>query len=96
MQAPIVASLSTVHGQVQGVGFRWSTRRVAEDLGLSGWARNRPDGSVEVFAQGSAASLDGLRAFLEQGPPGAVVVTVDAVPVKPDETLEGFQITLGY
>ncbi len=60
MQA-IAATKFTVHGRVQGVGFRWSTRRVAGELNLAGWARNRPDGSVEAWAQGSRRALEELR-----------------------------------
>ena len=44
---------AVVHGYVQGVGFRWSTRDVARRLGVRGYVRNRPDRSVEVVAEGS-------------------------------------------
>ena len=93
MQAPIAAARFTVHGRVQGVGFRWSARRVAGELSLAGWARNRPDGSVEAWAQGSRGALEELRVFIEQGPPGAVVERVEVEQVEPDDRLEGFQIT---
>ncbi len=93
MQAPIAASKFTVYGRVQGVGFRWSIHRVAGELGLSGWAHNRPDGSVEVWAQGSAEAIAQLASFLEQGPTGARVVTLEAEQVEPDDRIEGFQIT---
>ena len=44
-------------GEVQGVGFRWTSRRVARDLGLSGWVRNEPDGSVSMELQGPSTHL---------------------------------------
>ena len=62
-----------VRGRVQGVGFRWQTRSVARRLGLSGWVRNNPDGSVECRASGSERALEELREFLAAGPPGARV-----------------------
>tara|TARA_R110002096_G_scaffold65006_4_gene158288 strand:- start:16624 stop:16857 length:234 start_codon:yes stop_codon:yes gene_type:complete len=58
---------------VQGVWFRDSTRREAEMLGIAGYAKNLPDGSVEVLAVGTAESLDTLRRWLAKGPPLAKV-----------------------
>jgi acylphosphatase len=66
-----------VRGRVQGVGFRWFVRETARDLGLAGWVRNRPDGTVEVAAEGSAVTLERLRDELRNGPPGAAVTSVD-------------------
>lgn len=57
-----------VSGRVQGVGFRWFTRREAVRLGLAGHARNLPDGRVEVVAQGSSEQVEALRKRLESGP----------------------------
>lgn len=65
-----------VRGRVQGVGFRWFVRERARSLGLSGWVRNEPDGSVEVFAVGPDGELARLRHLLEQGPPAARVERV--------------------
>ena len=62
-----------VMGVVQGVGFRWFVRERARRLGLSGWVRNLPDGTVEVAAAGDAEQLALLRAELQRGPNGAVV-----------------------
>jgi len=62
-----------VRGKVQGVWFRESTRREAEVLGLSGYAANLDDGSVEVVAAGGDAELDKLAAWLRIGPPLARV-----------------------
>lgn len=67
-----------VSGKVQGVFFRASTARVAEELGLRGHARNLPDGRVEVLAVGSATALESLASWLWQGPPRARVTDVVA------------------
>jgi acylphosphatase len=75
-----------VRGRVQGVGFRWFVRERGRALGLSGWVRNLADGSVEVAASGEGRALERLRMSLGQGPPGAVVSTVDELSgaVEPD------------
>jgi acylphosphatase len=65
-----------VSGLVQGVFFRASTRAQAQQLGLSGYAKNLPDGSVEVLASGSATALDALETWLNVGPPAARVTNV--------------------
>jgi acylphosphatase len=65
-----------VAGKVQGVFFRASTRERALDLGLRGRATNLADGGVEVIAEGQAAALDALEAWLQQGPPAARVGSV--------------------
>ena len=70
-----------VTGRVQGVFFRDSTRRKAESLGLTGYARNLPDGSVEVLACGAVEGLDELGAWLKKGPRMAAVEGVEAMPV---------------
>lgn len=67
-----------VTGRVQGVGFRVATRRRAQSLGLSGWVRNCPDGSVEGLVAGpSLEVVSGLRDWLRRGPPGAKVETLE-------------------
>jgi len=68
---------ATVHGRVQGVGFRYAAREAARALGLCGWVRNQPDGSVELHAEGEPAALSRLEAWLAKGPPGAAVQRVD-------------------
>ncbi|MCL1498238.1 acylphosphatase [Xanthomonas nasturtii] len=69
-----------VSGVVQGVWYRASTRERAVALGLVGHARNQADGSVEVVAAGSEAALDALQAWLQQGPPAAIVASVTRTP----------------
>lgn len=70
-----------VTGSVQGVGFRWSTRTVADKYGLAGWVRNRSDGAVEAELEGSPEAVDSMLAWLRKGPPSAGVSTVDVVEI---------------
>ena len=67
-----------VHGFVQGVYFRDTTRQTARALGVTGWVRNLPDGSVEVTAEGSRPALESLLNFLHAGPIHARVERVEA------------------
>ncbi|HLT91703.1 MAG TPA: acylphosphatase [Woeseiaceae bacterium] len=71
----------TVTGRVQGVCFRDSARQVAQSLKITGYARNMPDGSVEVLACGAAAALERFQEWLHAGPPHARVDGVQAVAV---------------
>lgn len=73
---------ATVHGRVQGVGFREATVRRARDLGVLGWVRNDPDGTVGVHAEGPAERVAQLEAFLREGPRGAHVERADVTAVK--------------
>jgi acylphosphatase len=66
-----------VRGRVQGVFFRASTQREAKRLGLTGWVRNRPDGSVEILAEGEEDGLKELIAWAQKGPSAARVERVD-------------------
>jgi acylphosphatase len=62
-----------ITGRVQGVFFRASAEAEAKRLGLTGWVRNRPDGSVELIAEGPRTRLDDLVAWCRHGPPRAEV-----------------------
>ena len=72
--------LSAVHliivGRVQGVFYRASTREAAHALGLKGWVRNLPDGSVEAVAEGPEEAVERFVAWCRKGPPGAFVTDV--------------------
>ncbi len=71
--SPDVRLNAWVHGYVQGVGFRWWTRSRALELGLTGYAANKPDGRVHVVAQGPRADCERLLALLQSGTtPGTV------------------------
>jgi DNA ligase D-like protein (predicted 3'-phosphoesterase) len=78
---------AVIAGSVQGVNFRESTRRRATELGLLGWVRNGDEGTVAVHAEGSAAAIDSLLAFLHEGPRGATVreVATRDVPIEGHE-----------
>jgi len=81
-----------VRGRVQGVGFRWFVEREAHILGIAGWVRNKPDGSVEVLAIGSRDQLTGLRSRLREGPRAARVDEVEEAEAKPIAGLTSFRI----
>lgn len=67
-----------IAGRVQGVGFRYSTVRQAERLGLTGWVRNCPNGCVEAEFEGPRAELEAMLAWCHHGPSLALVDSVDA------------------
>ncbi|MGD0298431.1 MAG: acylphosphatase [Bryobacteraceae bacterium] len=77
MSAVKLARLYRVRGRVQGVGFRYFVEHSATALGLAGWVRNSDDGSVEVYALGTAEQLSDLAGLLWQGPRWAEVRGVD-------------------
>lgn len=81
-----------VRGRVQGVGFRYATVEQGRRLGLAGWARNLPDGGVEVVAAGAAAAVERLVAWCRQGPPSARVATVERIEGPPDPPPGGFAV----
>jgi acylphosphatase len=66
-----------IRGRVQGVYFRASTQREARRLGLTGWVRNRPDGSIEILAEGEEAAIRELYGWAQKGPTAARVERVD-------------------
>jgi acylphosphatase len=80
-----------VHGDVQGVFYRDSTRHAARNEGVSGWAANRSDGTVEVVLEGPADAVQSVVGYCRQGPSSADVHSVDEHEETP-EGLAGFQI----
>jgi acylphosphatase len=81
----------TVHGRVQGVFFRDSTRREAQRRGVAGWAANRPDGTVEIVLEGPAERVREVIAYCSRGPRGAQVTEVECSERAP-QGLSGFVI----
>ena len=77
-----------IHGRVQGVGYRFWTRGEAARLGLSGYVRNRPDGTVETVFSGPPDAVAAMLEACRQGPPGARVQEV-AVTERAGEPLDG-------
>ena len=80
-----------VQGLVQGVFFRDSTRREALSYGVSGWVRNRADGSVEAVFEGNEDAVHQLLAFCHRGPRAAAVEKVEISEEEP-EGLSEFQV----
>jgi acylphosphatase len=80
-----------VHGRVQGVFFRDTTRRMADSRGVAGWVRNTPEGSVEAVFEGEPDAVDELVRFAHEGPRGASVERVEVADEEPED-LTGFQI----
>ena len=81
-----------VRGRVQGVSFRYNAQKQAERLGLTGWVRNRSDGSVETTAVGPREALDAYIKWLHQGPTGAWVMGVDVNWIDHRQNFETFEI----
>lgn len=82
-----------ITGRVQGVGFRWWVRQLADDLGLSGWVMNGDDErSVELVAEGHPDALTELERLLRIGPPAARVESVDARRQAASGEFDGFGI----
>lgn len=73
MSHDLQAKLFFVSGMVQGVGYRFFVQRIADRLGIAGYAKNLPDGRVEVYAIGTEGQLQSLRAELKRGPRAASV-----------------------
>lgn len=86
---------ATVHGVVQGVGFRWYVVRQASGLGLVGWTSNESDGSVRVVAEGPSVALDDLERRLNAGPPGAHVQSVESTRAQATGEFTSFTIHSG-
>ena len=80
-----------VHGRVQGVFFRETTRRHAEEHGVAGWVRNTWEGTVEAVFEGPPEAVELLVAFVHRGPPSAYVERVEVFP-EAEEGLTGFAV----
>lgn len=87
------AFTARVSGRVQGVAFRWSAQRAARKLGLTGWVRNEPDGSVSCWAEGPEVSLRMFATWLQSGPPMAHVERFDLDWVELQGLSDDFEIT---
>lgn len=84
---------ATVTGRVQGVSFRYFVLDEADQLDLSGWVRNRWNGSVEVVAEGKRQNLEQLLQALRKGPPMASVENVDFEWLAHTGEFSGFSVT---
>jgi acylphosphatase len=81
----------TVHGRVQGVGFRYTLARAALSRGVAGWVSNRADGAVEAVLEGEQDAVESVTRFAQEGPRGAVVERVDVADEEP-EGMRGFGV----
>jgi acylphosphatase len=83
-----------VSGRVQGVGYRDALRREAERAGVTGWVRNRRDGTVEALLQGTPEGVEAVVAWARRGPPMARVsaVAVEAAGPETDGPCAGFEL----
>jgi acylphosphatase len=85
-----VAKHLKISGRVQGVGFRYSISEEAERLGVTGWVRNRRDGTVEAVLDGATESVSALLAWARRGPRGAQVTGVEVAEIA--ESFERFEM----
>jgi acylphosphatase len=81
-----------VTGRVQGVGFRYAMQSEAARRGLSGWVRNRRDGSVEALVQGEAGAVDAFVDWARRGPPGARVDALRSEAAAGEPPQAGFEL----
>lgn len=72
-----------IYGRVQGVGFRYYTQKKAEELGITGYVKNRPDGSVYIEAEGNTDALEAFLLWCEEGPSWAHVRKVEKQWIPP-------------
>jgi acylphosphatase len=88
----VVARRFTISGRVQGVGFRWFTKDVADREGVTGWVRNLPDGRVEALVEGDADAVTRVERSLRTGPRGARVATFRSDDELPQQRTSSFDI----
>ncbi|MDG6078608.1 acylphosphatase [Erythrobacter litoralis] len=89
-QGPTTARHLILHGRVQGVFYRDWTVDTARSLGLAGWVRNRPDGTVEAQLEGASDAVERMIAAMHDGPPRADVERIEQRQIEP-EGLSGFE-----
>jgi len=85
-----ISKILKIHGRVQGVFYRESMRQEAKRLGVTGWVRNRKDGTVEALVQGEKVLVDELIQWAHHGPTAAKVDTVEQKEVADDSALSDF------
>ncbi|WLR46817.1 acylphosphatase [Halobacillus litoralis] len=79
----------TVHGRVQGVGFRAATKQIAEQIGISGWVKNQPDGTVLIEAEGEHGKLQQFIKEIDEGP--TPFSKVEALDVKNKDKINNYK-----
>lgn len=86
----MIARQLVIRGRVQGVGYRMAMTQAAAALGVTGWVRNRRDGTVEALVQGDDAIVERLLAWCRRGPPGARVTAIATFARDADPAMDGF------
>jgi acylphosphatase len=86
----MIARRLVIRGRVQGVGYRMAMTDAAVALGVTGWVRNRRDGTVEALVQGDEVVVERLLAWCRRGPPGARVAEVTAIALETDSAIDDF------
>ena len=81
-----------IEGRVQGVGFRYSALHAARRYRVNGWVRNEYDGSVTVFCEGDASSVELFIEWCRSGPSGAFVTDLDITPMTFQDRYSSFSI----
>ncbi len=87
---------AVIHGRVQGVFFRAGTRDEAVRIGVAGWVRNLPDGSVEALFEGETLKVEEILGWSHKGPSGARVSSVDIEFEPYKGEFKRFEIRYGY
>jgi len=90
MEPELEALHFAIRGRVQGVGFRYAMITEASRLGLTGWVRNRRDGTVEAWVQGDESAVERVLAWARRGPRLAQVERLEVAEVEADATIAGF------
>lgn len=79
-------------GRVQGVGFRYFAKHRAEELKITGWVRNTPDGKVEIEAEGAPRDIETFIDWMKTGPARAIVKTISVSEITPARLFTNFTI----
>lgn len=90
--ANIIRQRVVISGMVQGVFFRVRTQEKARDFGLTGWVKNKADGSVEAVFEGAPEKVEAIIKWCRQGPSGAQVTDVTVSPEEATSSDTGFEI----
>jgi len=86
----MIARQLVIRGRVQGVGYRMAMTEAAVALGVTGWVRNRCDGTVEALVQGDDAAIERVLAWCRRGPPGANVTAIATLAQDVDPAMDVF------